>query len=193
MVHSRHNIWVFDKVFDSKSDGKMKEKDDEVLRKIKEVYDNRGSPIPIGDIYSHLRHMKKNDIKSAIVFLKNNGFINFEIESTKITPIYNGNEKEVINAVRPSDRKVEITEIRIKNAIVSFFRKHNIFPTQDEMSTEFIITQGYAMKASIEREGRNFAEENEKRGRSEYGINRTEDGRYYTKVSKENGLGKFLM
>ena len=154
---------------------------DMILATIKEFYISRKEPVPVWVIHAKHKNIKPQSVKSSIIYLMRHGKVHFDYATGNCTPILTEEEKAVVE-----DKRIYVTEDKIRDCIRSFFRLNSEYPTSSDVENQFIKMFGKPEMKDIERYVRKLAEEGK--------LKRTEDFKYYfdTIGSQERTLRGYI-
>jgi sulfur relay (sulfurtransferase) DsrC/TusE family protein len=152
---------------------------DEILATIREIYKTRKEALPIGMLWSKLRPTTKSDkdkIRFAVVYLKNKGLIDYNIETGYLNPIFTEEEKTLAG-----DKKIYMTEELVRNCIRSFFRLNSEYPSSSEIVNKFIEMFGKPDNKDPDRYIRKLFEEGK--------LERDSNNKYFFKGIEFSNIG----
>lgn len=148
---------------------------DEVLATIRTIYERQRSPVEIWKIYKNIKD-KSASVRTQLKILHSQGKIMIDVGTLAVTPLLSDEEIAII-----SDKKVYVTEDKIRECIRSFFRFNSEYPSSSEIADKFIEMYGKPEQKDIERYIRKLVED----GR----LKRTEDFKYYFDGITSSNLG----
>ena len=158
----------------------MNDTTEKVMTLIRRIYSLKNEKIPLFVIYSNLRGTNQKQIRSALIFLKDNNYIRFDTLSGLIEPILSDDEIKYIES-----KGATMDEIRVKSCIRVFFKEKNQYPTSSEIVQKFIEIIGIPNRKDPDRYVRELAEEGK--------LKRTEDMKYYFNgLENPQGVGSFI-
>lgn len=148
---------------------------DEIFATIRTIYERQRSPVEIWKIYKNIKE-KPGEVRNQLKILHSQGKIMMDVGTLAITPILSDEEITIIE-----NRKVYVTEDKIRECIRSFFRFNSEYPSSSEIADKFIEMYGKPEQKDIERYIRKLVED----GR----LKRTEDFKYYFDGITSSNLG----
>lgn len=152
---------------------------DEILATIKEIYSKRKESFPIGLLWSKLRPNSKSEkdkIRFAVVYLKNKGLIDYNLETGYMNPIFT---EEEMPYTKP--KQLWMDDVKVKMSIKSFFKEKSVFPSSTEIVSKFIQLFGVPANDDPDRFVRDMFEKGK--------LKKDAIGKYYFDGIESSNLG----